>query len=99
MFNLNLDLWDDYLDNWIDKNVGEFLDAVKSTLKDETFLSEIAASLAWSHYNNQDCCEFFDEFGLSDEHALCYLDYINSNGNYRKSVDAAYQEYITSLVD
>lgn len=93
------DNWNNYMDNWVDAYAKEFLDSVKSYLKNDTFVLEIAASLAWSHYNNKDCPIFFDNHGLTWNHALCYLDYICSNDNYKIEIDEAYQKYIEYLND
>ena len=99
MYNLDYDKWDDYLDAWVNSHAEELLDAVKSQLNDEIFSIDFAASLAYSHYNNKDCDVFFDAFGLNWNHALCYLDYINTNDNYKKEVDESYQKYIENLND
>ena len=99
MFSQDDDIYDNYLENWVDAHVKEFIGSVKSIVKDETFLDEVAASLAWSHHNNEDCSKFFDHFGLDGDHALCYLDYTCPNDHYEYEISEAYQKYITNCLE
>lgn len=79
-------------DKWVEKMSKQLLNAVSTTLNDESLVRDFTLALSWYYYNctTDEEITFFNKFGLSYNHSLCYLHY--DTNKYEEEIEAAYQE-------
>lgn len=71
---LEPDCGENAMDEWIEDRYDEFIKGIKSILKkDSPFIHEVAAAIAWSNFQNDDCLAFLDAHNLNEENVMCYL--------------------------
>lgn len=84
--------YEDALIQWSD-NMSEFyFQSIKEILKEdlnESVVIDIATSLAHDYINTNDS-QFFLIWGLTEDHAYCYLN--EALGNYEKEVEDAFDK-------
>jgi hypothetical protein len=73
MKNFDIEEFEDLKNQWAEKKSQEFIEMVKSVLKNDEFLDEIADCIAWSRYNEKDYNKLFNAFDLGHDHVVCYL--------------------------
>lgn len=85
-----------YLDErntWVYESAQKFEQAIKSSLNEDTFSSDISMAMAVYYYNctAYDSTAFFDAHGLLYSDAVCYLHYITEK--YESEMEEAYLEH------
>lgn len=77
---------------WRNRLAEEFIQAVRSLLKDEVWDIDIALALAFNHQNRSfgEPTLLFDHLGLSDDHAICLIDYMTNK--YDEEVTEAFDK-------
>lgn len=88
----------DRMDSWTTALGNEFESAVRSVVDRERFLNNVASAIALAIYDYGDCKEFADEYGITPEHALCYLSCTNGS-HYDKQIAEAYREFLEGCAE
>lgn len=86
-------------EEWISKNVEEFFDMVRALVKEETFVNEIAADLAFAYTEKKmdQTSHFYDAYGITNAHAVCVLDYFYDC--WKKEIDQEWEAFETRHID
>jgi hypothetical protein len=95
MRTFDVEEYEEMKNRWADKKSSEFMEMIQSVLKNDEFMEEIAESIAWSHYNDENCIKMFDSFGLQWHNALCYLGQLTNS--YEDEIDREFQEIIYDI--
>ena len=97
MFNLEEDRYYEHRSNWMNAQSEKLEKSVACQVKNKLWVLDFAVSMARSYHLNEEFMAFFEDAGLDDSHAVCFLHYMTDK--YEDEMDKAYQDYLEDLMN